>query len=291
MTAIPKRFREINGPFGESLSSILGHERIDRLYLVIPWSYGLRKKTDNVTLPTGLLDLMERSNGRLRIIRSVDYGPAAKLLPTLLLSDEELPQNSIIITFDDDRLYTRNCIDALVGQAVLRPDTVITVAAWSITILSSGGKRGKIGGPTFYSKIPLSREGIQYSKAGPVDLILGFYGVAYRKRFFYSNTHDGRSVVDRALFDYSKRPEFAKHCTYVDDIWFSGHLERLRVPRYTIGRVDDSKAPVTKLTNVDALSLDQGESIKQNHDNVLCVESMRKEWGVWSAKKRRHRRH
>ena len=301
MTAIPKRFAQVKGPFGESLGSILSHARIDRLYLNIPWAYGVRKKTDNVPVPDTILELVERSNGRLRVLRTPDYGPATKLLPTLLLPDDELPPNSVVITFDDDRVYTKNCVDALVSQAALRPDTVITVAAWPVSILSSTGKRGKSGGPNFYSRLPDGREGVQYVKAGPIDLILGFYGVAYRKRFFYPAPEKGVTAgpgpgagagpgaIDPLLFAYDKRPEFQKHCTYVDDIWFSGHLERLGVPRHVIGRVADSKAPVTALTNVDALSLDQGESVKQNHDNVLCAEAMRKEWGVWAQKRRKAR--
>ena len=285
MTAVPKRFAQVNGPFGESIQSILSHARIDRLYLNLPWAYGIRKKTENVAVPDAVLDLVERSRGRLRVLRSPDYGPATKLLATLLLPHDELPPNSVIITFDDDRIYTQNCVDALVSQAAIRPDTVITVAAWPVSILSSTGKRGKPGGPNFHSRVPGGREGVQYTKAGPVDLILGFFGVAYRKRFFH--TADGH--IDPLLFAYDRRAEFQKHCTYVDDIWFSGHLERLGVPRYVIGRVADSKAPVTALTNVDALSLDQGESVKQNHDNVLCAEAMRQEWGVWAKKARRGR--
>ena len=77
------------------------------MYLNIPWAYGIRKKSENIVIPEALLSYMEMSNGRLRILRSVDYGPATKLLPTLLLPDDELPQNSIIITFDDDRIYTK----------------------------------------------------------------------------------------------------------------------------------------------------------------------------------------
>ena len=130
---------------------------------------------------------------------------------------------------------------------------MITVAAWPISILSSNGKRGKQGGPNFHTTIPPGKEGIQYQKAGPTDLILGFYGVAYRKHFFYKSLQ-----IDPLLFSYTKRPEFTTHCTYVDDIWLSGHLERLHIPRHVIGKVEDSKAGVTPLTNVDALSLDQG---------------------------------
>ena len=149
-----------------------------------------------------------------------------------------------------------------------RPNTVITVAAWPISILSSNGKRGKQGGPNFYSTLPSGKEGIQYLKSGPIDLILGFYGVAYRKHFFYKSLQ-----IDPLLFSYAKRPEFATHCTYVDDIWFSGHLERLRVPRYVIGKVDDSKAGVTPLTNVDALSLDQGLTTYSYYPTILSYHT------------------
>ena len=99
---------------------------IDRLYLNIPWAYGIRKKSENVVIPDALLSFMENSNGRLRILRSIDYGPATKLLPTLLLPDDELPQNSIIITFDDDRIYTKVRDDKKIQIHVLNHTLVLS---------------------------------------------------------------------------------------------------------------------------------------------------------------------
>jgi hypothetical protein len=277
MTTTPKRLKEISGPFGQTLKNLLSFAQLDRLYLNVPWQYGVRQKSENVTLSNELLQMIESSRGKLRILRSVDYGPATKLLPTLLLPDSELPPNSMIITFDDDRIYTANAVKALVEHGVRRPDTVITIAAWPISILSANGKRGKRGGPNFQSRIPRGQEGVQYAKTGLVDLILGFYGVLYRKRFFTKPT------LDLELFNYAAKEEFSKYCAWVDDIWFSGHLERLKIPKYTIGNVRDTRAGITSLSNVNALSLDQGESVKQNHDNVLCAEAMRNMYGIWGG--------
>jgi hypothetical protein len=61
----------------------------------------------------------------------------------------------------------------------------------------------------------------------------------------------------------------------------SGHLERLNVPRYVIGKVANSRADITPLSNVAALSLDQGESVKQNYDNVFCAEGLKNVFGIW----------
>jgi hypothetical protein len=276
MTTMLKRLEQVKGPFGQTLDSILKIDQIDYLYLNVPWQYGVRSKSENITLSKDLLNKLEATtNGKLRILRSEDYGPATKLLPTLLLPDDMLPPNTMIITFDDDRIYTKEAVSALVSTATARPDSVVAIAAWPVSILSPGGKRGRPGGPTFHSKIPRNVEGIQYQKAGPVDLSLGFYGVLYRKSFFT------KPSISLELFDYDRNELFKKHCQWVDDIWFSGHLERLNVPRYVIGKVANSRADITPLSNVAALSLDQGESVKQNYDNVFCAEGLKNVFGIW----------
>lgn len=273
MTTTPSRFLQFKG-FFETINGLLAIEMLDRLYLNIPWSYGLRSKASNVTIPSEVMELMTKSQGKLRIVRCRDYGPSTKLLPLILLSSDELPSDTMIITFDDDRKYGPQVVKALVAEAQRRPKEVITIAAWPITILSSHGKRGKPGGPNFRSKLPTASEGVQYVRAGRVDLILGFYGVLYRKSFF-------SNPFQTELFDYEKTPEFMNHCAWVDDIWFSGHLERLNIGKYVIGNVDATRSDITDLSNVNALSLEKGESVKQNHDNVLCAEAMRKVFGIW----------
>ena len=125
---------------------------------------------------------------------------------------------------------------------------------------------------------------MQYAREGAVDLLLGFYGVLYKKRFFYlpapsgastpttsSSTSTNKRVVYDAVFNLDARQEYREHCSWVDDIWLSGHLEHRGVPRHTIGNVDSSRSGITRLNDVGALSMDQGESVKQNHDNVLCA--------------------
>lgn len=276
LTTSASRLSSTSNALEKCLLNLLSLSLIHRVYLNIPWSYGLRTQTPNVTVPPHLQALVDQSKGRLRILRCDDYGPATKLLPLLQLSDSELPLDSILITFDDDRMYTPNGVASLVQHSLSKPDTAITIAAWNIGILSAGGIRGKRNGPTFHSHIRPNRvEGLQFRSEGYVDLVLGFYGVAYRKYFFANNQSE--------LFDYSAHPNFAKHCAWVDDVWFSGHLERLGVPKFTIGNVADSRADITDLNNVGALSKDHGESVKQNHDNVLCAEAMREVWGIWGS--------
>merc|ERR1712032_1452656 len=67
--------------------------------------------------------------------------------------------------------------------------------------------------------------GIEYKRPGYVDIILGLGGVLYRKSFFR----------DGLVFDYDNGPpDFKAACYFVDDMWFSGHLERLGVRRWVI---------------------------------------------------------
>ena len=277
MTTAPLRLSKANTSFGVCIYNLLSMSQLDRLYLNIPWAYGIRHKSNNVTIPEELLAIERKSAGKLRIIRCKDYGPSTKLLPVLQLPDSELSPNSMIITFDDDRIYTKEAIAALVNTARAKPNAVITIASWMVDIFSANGLRGKRGGPTFYSRVPSREAGLQYVKEGYVDIILGFFGVLYRKKFFQYETE---------IFNYAADPRFSAHCAWVDDVWFSGHLERLGIPKYVIGNVPHTRADVTELTNIQALSLDHGVSIKQNHDNVLCAEAMRSRYGIWNKKRR-----
>eukprot|EP01041_Mallomonas_annulata_P008064 gene8064-16540_t len=274
MTTSPSRLAAINGSMGLCIRTLLSFPAIDVLYLNIPWAYGLRTRSANVTIPEPLKALMDSSKGRLRVKRCRDYGPSTKLLPLLRTSDQEIPLDAMIITFDDDRIYTSEAVQALIRAGKEHPDSAITIAAWGVHIFSAGGTRGKVNGPVFKTSIPRGEEGQQYRRAGPVDLVLGFFGVLYRKRFFVNQSE---------LFDYDRHEAFRRHCAWVDDVWFSGHLERLHIPRFVIGDVPNTRADITELSNVQALSLDHGVSVKQNHDNVLCAEAMAQEFGVWGG--------
>ena len=276
ITSTPKRLLEINGALGDTLKRLLSFKSLDMIYLNIPWSYGMRKKEENYKLGPEMETFLAMADGRLTILRCRDYGPSTKLLPLLLLPEAELSVNASIITFDDDRLYEESAVLALLEESRVNPDASVAIAAWPIDILSSRGRRGKVDGPDFKSKISSNVQGIQYVKRGPIDLVLGFFGVLYKKRFFSNGT-----TPDAHLFNYSVRPEFLTHCAWVDDIWFSGHLERLKILKMVVGEKAGTSADPTKLSNVDALSLEKGESVKQNHDNVLCAEAMRKEYGIW----------
>jgi len=276
MTTGPTRLSRANSSLGRTLRRILSFSLIDVLYLNIPYFYGVRMNVSHVAVPKPLLEMERNYSGRFRILRCKDYGPATKLLPLLLLPNSTVPHEAMILTFDDDRMYTEGAVTALVRAGRERPDSVITIAAWGIHMFSAGGSRGKKFGPVFGSAIPPGTEGKQYHRKGPVDLLLGFYGVLYRKRFL---------AGEADVFDYTAHRSFQEHCAWVDDVWFSGHLERLGVPRYCVGDAPDIRADITDLSNMQALSLDRGVSVRQNHDNVLCAEAMAIVYGIWKHPK------
>jgi len=72
-----------------------------------------------------------------------------------------------------------------------------------------------------YALIRSAQEGEQYRKAGLVDIINGFFGVLYRKRFFYATSS---TAIETEVYNYSAHAGFMQHCALVDDVWFSGHL-------------------------------------------------------------------
>ena len=130
LTTVPWRMSQTS-EIKQTIDSLLAIQKIDRIYINIPWTYGVRTKSaTNVSVPDLLLAYNKDTNGRVRVNRCDDYGPATKLLPLLLLADDELPTGAAIIAFDDDRIYTQGAVDALLAEASRHPSDVIAIAAW-----------------------------------------------------------------------------------------------------------------------------------------------------------------
>ena len=146
-----------------------------------------------------------------------DWGPATKLLGALRgVEDPE----AIIITVDDDISYDPRLIEKLVRHSLDDPDAAVGFRGWNAESLIREHNYDFV------------YEEWEHRRAYParVNILEGYGGVAYRRRFF-----------DNTIFDYSGAPEAA---FYVDDVWISGHLATRRIPRvvhrYCAGKIADA---------------------------------------------------
>lgn len=163
---------------------------IDRIYLNIPyWSKREQKEYPLPECP---------HSDRLTILRCEDYGPITKLYPTL---QEEKDPQTLIITLDDDTDYSPDRIQTLVHWAQRFPEAAI-------------GGTGMIIGNFWNAISPVH----QPHRLTPVDILEGYSGCAYRRKFF-----------DQNLIDYSQAP---REAFYHDDVWISGKLAEKGIPRY-----------------------------------------------------------
>jgi hypothetical protein len=253
------------------------------------WVASLRRELDAAGL-----------GGRLRVLRPPrDLGPATKLLPTM--GEADLPRGAMIITFDDDRTYDDEVVRAVVAAARQRPGHAITVGGGHVGSLSGGGGEeegeGDENARRLVSGIRAGDErGVEYERAGLMDLVMGATMVLYRKRFF----EDGGGVSNAggwgggggdgdgdggdsqhtrgSVWDYEGHPAFAEHCLFVDDVWFSGHLAKNGVGVWTIGAAGRD----AEYTAVDGVAPLHRMGSRDAH-NVGCARAMRDVFGVWGG--------
>ena len=96
---------------------------------------------------------------------STDWGPATKLIPTLLC---EWENDTIIITLDDDIVYEPHLIEELVAASERWPNDSLGFM---------GGKKGS----QFIHAEQLRMHGIERE---PVEILGGYRGIVYRRRMF-----------------------------------------------------------------------------------------------------------
>lgn len=198
LSTTPHRINEI----GPALKSLYGQTaNIKAIYLNIPYVF----KRDNIeyVIPQWLLD-----DKRVTILRGEDYGPATKLLGTL--KNANLDPNTIIITVDDDTIYSKNLVLNLAYEAAKKPDSALGANGANIEYDEDGLTSIK------------SKEGLLYKRINGqlVSVLHGVSGVAYRPKFF-----------DATIYDVVNAP---KECICSDDLYISFHLAKRGVPREVV---------------------------------------------------------
>ncbi len=141
-----------------------------RVYVNVP--YVFKRENKKYIIPEWL-----KSYPDVIINRTNDYGPGTKLIGTL---EKEHDPNTIIITFDDDKIYQKHAVRDLVNQYLSDPSSnnkAITGVGLNIVFL----RDNEMYVPVIY--VPNS----------PSLLVVGTTGIAYKRKFF---KEDIFSLVD-----------------------------------------------------------------------------------------------
>jgi len=182
----------------------------DRVYACIPQvsaRFGTAYDMTSVNIPSNLT-----------VIRTDDYGPATKLLGCL---EYERDPDTIVITIDDDVVYSENLIKNLVQEALENPDKRVGSRATS--------RRNTY--PINYKKRNENSESI---------MLEGFGGIAYRRGMISDET---RQRLQTMHHDHP--------CWKSDDVTFDRLItyQKIKVPNL----VDTTDTP---LEHLDALQDD-----------------------------------
>jgi hypothetical protein len=177
-----------------------------------------------------------------------DWGPASKLLPTLL-AERERP-DTLVIAVDDDNVYPREMVATFVKFSQRLPDAALCFRGHVVA------GRWKESPAVF---------GTRVSAPTRMDIITGCGGTLVKPRFF-----------DDAVFDYSGAPPSA---FFVDDVWISGHLARRGVPRYLIPS-PAAFVYLGTLTTWWTPGLDKDANGRRGRHNDIMLDHFRSSWGV-----------
>ena len=201
----------------------------------------------------------------LRTLRSVtvvdcdDYGPATKLIPSLL---DAAPDDRLLVV-DDDRVYRPSFIEQIVDRSDRHPDVAVAASGWDApadlidrpsTLVAT--LAGRAPAPIKCTRVVGARE---------VDVMQGLAGYLVRPRFF-----------DRdALADYGHAPDAA---FFVDDVWISAHCRAPKIVfrgrRTNFGSFADAR--FYKRSSVALVN--RGHGTLESRNNTIMLRHFADRW-------------
>jgi hypothetical protein len=199
------------------------------IYINIPWIF--KRDNSEYIIPDWL-----KKYPNIIINRTKDYGPATKLIATL---EKEHNPEAIIITIDDDRMYHRHIVRDLAKQYL--PNTYKVNYKLNSAITGYGMNFVASFDRNFYfNEIVVGDR--------PSVLVVGTYGVAYKKKFF---SRDIFSLMDRIPLN----------CFLSDDLMISSYLLANNIHIVKVSGISYNKLimqlmlnPLNTYTTIDALS-------------------------------------
>lgn len=196
-----------------------------------------------------------------------DYGPCTKIVGGLIAEDDP---DTIIITFDDDVIYSPTLISQILLYHHKYPNAAI----------GSSGILLKFGFP-FYSTIS-NCNGNWNRMTGPklpkegrsVDALCGFSAVLYIRKFFppRSELHD----------KFLKYPLMDDDVYFNDDIMISAFLSLSKIDRRVVPNI-----PIVNEGKIDDPLIDQLDGNEISFDKIAFLQRFRRsinkvtEWGFF----------
>lgn len=206
MTTIPSRINDLKVTIDSIKKQTIP---ISKLILTIP--YALRRNGRTYDIPQWI-----QEDNFIHILRMDDFGPVCKLLGPLEYSRDP---ETLIITFDDDTIYSDDTVKNLINGYLVYPNAAFATSSLLFKI--------KDNTPQFKT---------QYI-AGPTNILEGWGGALYKRSFFHKDMHD---MLPNSY-----------HCFFSDDLIISNYLKKHGVPLIKVKK--PRSLGVRGISNVDAL--------------------------------------
>lgn len=230
----------------------------DAIYLSLPE----RSKRLNILYPP----VPDEVSRLCTIVKCQDYGPITKILGALL---EEKDPDTVIITFDDDMIYSPDLVSSLMKHHQKYPDSAI----------GSSGMLLKYRCPmcaitpnenNFIYRIPKFRVPPTGRK---VDSIYGYPGALYVRKFFPSNNL--QELQDKFL-NYALIDD---NMFFNDDIVISGYLSLHNIERRIFPNIPYvsfvlSEKTGTRIRNDNEISYDLLNFFKRMNSAIVKSKSI-----------------
>lgn len=250
LSTLPGRYEKLY----QTLKSINSQEtKPDEVYLTVA-KRAKRLNIEYPPFPEKILALCKV------VVLEEDYGPITKILGGIY---EETEDETVIISIDDDTIYPNNMITRMLKKSKMYPNSAI--CASGIIIGYGGPLMGNVVNiakkTDFLVGFPLTEEG------RAVDIVYGFSGVLYKRKFFPKKEKIYEEIIQYALKD--------KDVFINDDVMISCFLSKNKIERR-----------VFEFDSINQLTEDRdGNEISYNLTLFMkrFFSSLNKtaEWGFW----------
>ena len=153
-----------------------------------------------------------------------DYGPLCKLAGMLAVA----PENTIMITIDDDHVYDKTLVETLLHGTKDFPDACVCLCGHSLGRVAKGvhawGYR-----QTGFDSVPILNT-LQLKHGSPVDIISGWAGVLYKRNMF----GPGRGLYLSPDLEFYRRTDGIHRLHQNDDLYISAWLSSYGIQRVVI---------------------------------------------------------
>ncbi len=197
----------------------------------------------------------------IKIVECEDYGPATKLIPSVL----ELDQDQKIIVVDDDRHYPRNLLEDLEKASSEKPDSAFGFCGWIVP--PDLVHRPATAYTIIFIKPPAPILARRIRRQHAIDVLRGVSGYLVKPRFFDK----------AALVDYADAPDVI---FFVDDVWISAHCQ---APKFVIPTKRSNYAPIRNRAFYHQTSLgwvNSSGSEVEKRNNSVAVQYFSDVWRV-----------